>query len=243
MRKEGFDKKLLRLHKEEKHIWRIVHTSEPVLLEKPIRKGWKRHFELRDDLKDKPDSEFFRTLLDKINTVTYVRKKGFNPRKRKTWKKSLFRYKQGLRTFSVYDFERRHCRLTEEEKQYFEPVVLWRNKRPYIDRYQFAEPRRFVLRIRPYYVTHANALHPSLNSRADEINNRLVRNHLRHKVWKLLDGSIKYNKSFVDRNPHPFKNKPFSCVLDMYEEEKQTMADLAEQNLYENSHIEKQRPE
>lgn len=222
---------MIRLYREEKHIWRTVHTGEPVLLEKPIRKGWKRHFELREELKDKPDTEFFQTLLDKINTVTYARNKRFAPHKRRAWRESLLRYRQGLRTFGDYTFSGRHCPLTDGEKKYFTPVFTWRSKRPYIERYEFAEPWRFVLRIRPYYITHAVALDPSLQSRGAEIENYSTRNDLRHRMGKLLGERSNHKRCTVDRHPHPFKNKPFTYILDMYEKEKQYMAGSAEQKM------------
>ena len=53
--RQAFEKKILRLYREERKLDDIIWNMEYEKLEKPIQRGFKRHFELTEAIKKSKD--------------------------------------------------------------------------------------------------------------------------------------------------------------------------------------------
>lgn len=233
LRKKGTEKKLLVWHREEQKLYSEKWQQELVLLDSPIRKGWKRHFILRDDLRNRPDAPFFEALLEKINTVEYSRNKKFRMQKRRMKKYRYVLHTQKLKYITEYHYHHlTRCPLSKEEKEYFIPEYGYGSKTLYVKHYVFNQPWRYVLSVKPHWITHARELDEVREKRLGEIKHHLETNHLRHKITKLTEGWEKYryiregtkNREYAAL----YHNKPFTQFLEMYEDEKQMQAEMAQ---------------
>jgi len=209
------EKQLIRLEKLRTKLWREKRQSQWIPLEEPYQKGWKRFFVLREDVRRSDTADFYQTLLNKINTVQYSRDKTFSTRKRRLRKYEYTVRTQALRELSVTEWNSPKLELTEKEKLLFYRYERWcyqsgRWKVGYV----FAEPWRFVLRVRPHIITEQRVIDAALEAEFRRLENYIERNNLGGKIHKLTRSRQGrwnwYNKKPI---PHPFKNKPLHVVL------------------------------
>ncbi|WP_294960475.1 hypothetical protein [uncultured Flavobacterium sp.] len=93
--KEDFEKHLIQLRKLEVELWEKRKNLPLVPLKIPYQKGWQRNFKLRDDVARSAEAEFFRNLLEKINTWQFSPEKSFKrKKKRKREKADIFMLKR-----------------------------------------------------------------------------------------------------------------------------------------------------
>jgi hypothetical protein len=213
MQYEDFDKKLLRLNKEEDKLIKLKRNLgwEPLI--PPVQKGWKRFFVLREDVARSKQAEFFENILKKINTYDWHYRKDFRVRYRRFGTKKYKVKGQSLLRPCEWQFNR--IGFTEEEKQFFYEVWETDSWRGPVKRYVFSEPWRFVLWVRPNIIDKVKRRDEVIEKRLKEIDNYLDRNNYCARLDKLLRGN-RYNgwKGFEDpREKHPFRNKSFHQVL------------------------------
>lgn len=216
---EDYYKKLFHLEKRKRKLWKLERELPPVPLEQPYQKGWVRYFVLRDDVKRSPQAEFFTQFLTKINTEVYSNNKKFYFKRKGKTTKVKYTYDQKLKSFYESDWKRSTNPLTDKEKEYFRPSLVWNqeNNETYL-KYAFTEPWRYVLRVRPYYVTHRKGLDPNLESETREIENYLDRKHLRSIIYNRVYGK---KDTWSDRrgkpDPDSLKNRTFASIIEEYE--------------------------
>lgn len=213
---KDYHKRLLHLSRRERKLCKLERELPLVPLEQPYQKGWVRFFVLRDDVRRSVDAEFFTQLLSKINTEIYSSNKKFYFKKGKS--RFKYTYNQSFKSFSESQWLNPLINtLTEREKSYFSPMLLWDEygKQHYI-KYVFTEAWRYVLRIKPNYITHRRGLDPDLKSEIKEIENFLDGRYLRSVVFNKFYGQ-KYNWQKSDK-PDDFKNRTFASIIDEYNE-------------------------
>ena len=132
-------------------------TMPLVPLEKPYQKGYVRFFVVRDDVKCSKLGDFFENLLAKINTYQYADNRKFQKKKKRRGKRIYLPRKQELLSFRLWEWVDaiEKGKLVAEECKYFMKVERYNSvcKRFEIY-YEFAEPWRFMLRVRPNIITH-----------------------------------------------------------------------------------------
>jgi hypothetical protein len=218
---EDFDKKLIQLYKEEKKLYQQKRNLGWQELNPPVQKGWVRYFVLRDDVGRNRHADFFESILKKINTYEYSWRKDFKKKKRKRGRKIYVVKPQSL--LRLYEYQFNKMQFNTAEKQFFREVweLDWR-KKP-VKRYEFVEPWRYVLKIKPYLIDKVRIKDSILEARIQGIQNYLERNDLRGKQVRLLKGSWKRwrcNKEFEKYNEvNQFRNKSLLEVLDLIKQE------------------------
>lgn len=128
-----------------------------VPLEKPYQKGYVRFFVLREDVRQGKQADFFATLLEKINTYQYADNRKFQKKKKRRRKPVYVARKQELCSFSQREWERalESGKFSAKECAYFARMEHFnRQKDRFETYYEFTEPWRFELRVKPNMITH-----------------------------------------------------------------------------------------
>jgi hypothetical protein len=185
--KKDVEKQIRKKYQRSKELWEIRRNIPLVPLEKPYQKGFVRFFVVRDDVKRSKDGDFFEGILNKINTKMYSETRKFLKKKRKFGRRIYVIRDQKLVQLSEYQWNDPKLGLTTREKQYFlkrEEYNPFRKR--YNIYYEFIEPWRFVLRVKPNMITHFKPLRSNLEKEIDELNSYLSQ----HKIVGLVNKKI-----------------------------------------------------
>lgn len=222
----AFEKKLIRLHREEWAMRKAMDTLGYEKLDPPIQRGFKRFFVLRDDVARSDDAKFFQAILDKINTVQYSWKKDFKQMHRRGGSKVYVVRDQELQRLSHSCMKKKG--FSEREKTYFIQVTVPKGKPgEMLWLYTFTEPWRFRLKVERNMMTRTRIKDFDLVQRAHEIANYLDRNFLRPKMYRIVLGRYQwrlrydYGGELPRYSWDPFKNRSFADILDEYMPEKE----------------------
>jgi hypothetical protein len=214
MRYKDFDKQLIQLYKEENALYVQKRNLGWEPLHPPVQKGWIRHFVLREDVARGKHAIFFEGILKKINTYDYSWKKDFKKKERKRGRKIYVLKPQYFLKPYAYQFSK--MAFNDNEKQFF--IEIWEldcRKQP-VKRYEFTEPWRFVLKIRPNMIDKVRVKDVKLESRLKEIDNYLERNDYRKRQHKIAYGYYKRKrwKGFDKYNEvNEYKNKSLIQII------------------------------
>lgn len=221
----AFDKRLRRVEKEYDRVWEQIRNLGYEDLNPPVQRGYKRLFVLTEETRYSSRADFYRGILDKINTIWYSPHKTFKERKRKIAKWRYQRRNEQLLQ-QPDDWTFRNKKFTEEEAKYFFPVEyydypckMWRV------RYVFCEPWRFVLRVRPHMLTQIQRRDPELETYSDELDK--IRERYRGRLTKLRGGNTsgwyRWYKRYAVKEKYrynPLYNKPIHEIMETYNTEK-----------------------
>jgi hypothetical protein len=213
MQYEDFDKKLLRLRREEKKLDELNRNLGWETLTPPVQKGWKRFFVLRDDVARSKHCEFFENILNKINTFDWHYRRDFKVKKRRYGKGKYAVKTQILLRPCESHFQK--LGFNEVEKSFFYDAWKWEGGKRLYKYYVFKEPWRFVLRVRPNMIDKIKRIDAAIQSRSKEIDNYLERNNYRNQLWKILDGNV-HDRWYAERlRPveNVLKNKSIRQIL------------------------------
>jgi len=215
LQKEDSEKQLRALHRLDMKLWREKQKLPLVPLQAPYQKGWVRTFRLRDDVARSSKAEFYQALLEKINTRDFCNDKSFMRKKGGKRKKGSEPREQWLQTFTEEEWTNEKFKLTEQEKQHF---FLKEYSNPFNrsvqKRYTFIEPWRYVLKVRPYIITHAKLLDEVLEQQMQQLDNRIERHHLGPKIRKLIYGKgYRYRTGEKHQYYNPIKNKQLPDIV------------------------------
>lgn len=221
--KEDFEKHLIQLRKREKELWKKRKDLPLIPLENPYQKGWQRSFVLREDVARSSEDEFYRTLLEKINTWQFSSEKSFK-RKKKRKRRNVYVEKiQTVKEFSEWEWKSPKLELTEKEKVHFYKRERWcSNFKRYKIHYVFNEPWRYVLRVSPYMITHTKMVDSDLESEIQLLENYIVNLDLRNKINRLIHGSSLKWSYYEKENPKetsPIKNISLNTLYQQYLDE------------------------
>jgi len=213
---KDFDKRLIQIAKEQSELWQIRYNLGWEPLVPPIQKGWKRSFILREDVAATTDAEFFKRILEKINTYHWSPQKNFRVKKRRFGRKYYVVKPQQLKEFYEGDFERQ--KFGDRERQCFDKVYIYHKKHlPPMIKYVFRESWRFVLQVRPNIIDKVRIRDHELESRIRRIRDYIERNGYNGRLDKIVYGR---SLSRCDRGgimfdeQDPLKNKPLTRILD-----------------------------
>jgi hypothetical protein len=221
MQYEDFEKHLIHLHKEQKGLWeqRRKLGWEPLI--PPVQKGWKRFFVLRDDVERGKHGEFFKNILDKINTKDVSHRKDFLVRRRKYGKK--FYVVRGQKLLEPTEDQFRKLEFNDSEKLFFHEEWKLDWGKCLRKHYVFNEPWCFVLRIRPNMIEKVRVRDEALEARIKAIDNYMERNDFEKKQARLLRGHYKRGRCWSDVEKYdemnPFENWPLERIRDSLKEE------------------------
>jgi hypothetical protein len=161
--KKDVEKQIRKKYKRSKELWEIRRNIPLIPLEKPYQKGYVRSFAVRDDIKISKDGDFFEGILNKINTYSYSESRKFLKKKRKFGRRIYVPREQKIHHLSSYQWNDPKLGLTIRERQYFLKKEEYNPFRKRYDTYyEFIEPWRFTLRIKPYMITHYKPLDSEL---------------------------------------------------------------------------------
>lgn len=216
MQYKDLDKKLIRLYKEERHLWKLQGDPWWEPLVPPVQKGWIRYFVLREDTARSRQADFFESILKKINTYQYDWKKDFKKKKRKRGRKIyVVKHQELLRPYEHY-FKR--LAFTKDEEQFFSQVYEKNQKGELSKRYVFKEPWRFVLKVKPNMIDKIRKIDSVTEARIKEIDNYMIQNQYRGRQTNLLCGHDRYNwrrYAINYRENYQYKFKSLIQVLDL----------------------------
>lgn len=190
--KKDVEKQIRKKYKRSKELWKLRRNVLSIPLERPYQKGFVRFFVVRDDVKRSKDGDFFEGILNKINTYMYSESRKFLKKKRKFGRKIYIEKEQKLYRIFPWQWEDPKFGLTVRERQYFvrkeNDYPLKKTSNIY---YEFIEPWRFALRVRPYMITHYKPLDLELEKEYDEINSYIkqykIEGFIRKKIYGKSD--------------------------------------------------------
>ncbi len=218
--KEDREKQLLRLYEQSKELYEAQRNLPMVPLNEPFQKDWKRTFAMhKSDLYgDKVD--FYQCLLDKINTAQYSRDKQFrDPLHRKKNGQKLYRiHDQSIKEFEAYEWNDPKLLFTDKERELFQRVEYWHTIfRQQRVKYVFTEPWRYKLIVTANIIYEVREEDGILKQMESELDNYLRRANLWNAIYKVRDGSVyNWKREMPEKAKYrnPFKNKPFTAMLD-----------------------------
>lgn len=153
--KKDIEKQIRKKYKRSNELWNLRRNIPWIPLEKPYQRGFVRFFVLSDDVKRSKDADFYEGILKKINTYMYSESRLFLKKRRKFGRRIYVEKAQKLNSISFYSWIDPKFGLVPRERQYF---LRKEEYNPFRKRaetyYEFIEPWRFTLRIRPHIITH-----------------------------------------------------------------------------------------
>lgn len=218
-KKEDLDKQLLQIIRKRKLLWKQRLDLPMVPLENPYQKGWKRHFVLREDIQRSPNAAFYVQLLEKINTVQYHAEKSFKLKKKRKRRKAPLEKRQFLQEFSEWQWQHHSLKLTELDKAHFHLYEqISKNGKEKLLRYRFNEPWRYVLQVKPHFITAVKMLDQALEQEIKLLGNHVDYHHLQPRMDKLTGGCYRYQK-WRKINNRSYRNRLQKDALLSYLEE------------------------
>ncbi len=218
--KEDREKQLLEKYYEWIRLRKVKRDLPMIPLQEPYQKGWKRFFVLRPDQLFTQSAAFYSQLLEKINTVAYNSERKFimKVKYRFSRKRVPVEIPQSLKYFDVQEWNDPKLNLTEREKALFEPTWHYETQTGmYSTRYMFRDPWRYVLKVSPNIISEVKMMDSELEQQIAEIQNYLDREGLMPLAEKAAHGEVYSWSRFEpeqEKHKSPFKNKPFTAMLD-----------------------------
>ena len=215
---EARDKKLIRLYKEEKELRKRKYNLPMIDLSPPIQKGYKRFFVVREDVKRSKMGSFYENLLQKINTFQYSSTKIFKKKAKRKGKKVLVDIEQKLNV--IYPHELKKLKLDERQLNCFDyKIVLEVLGKTIREKhfYEFKEPWRYVLRIRPNMIDKVKAFDSELEQRIAELDTILYENHKSNGRLIKMKGWCRYIYKNQEKYINPLKNKSLNQIIKNFE--------------------------
>jgi len=184
-------------------------TLPLVPLEKPYQKGYVRFFVLREDVRQGKQADFFATLLEKINTYQYADNRKFQKKKKRRRKPVYVARKQELRSFSQRELERAldSGEFSVKEYLYFAKVECFnRQKDRFETYYEFTEPWRFELRVKPNMITHYRPVDIAIERELAELD-KIIDNHknwgtITHKIYGRRNSWNQFQKRYEPKEKY-----------------------------------------
>ena len=185
--KKDLEKQIRKQYKRCTELWDLRCNIPLVQLKNPYQKGFVRFFKVRDDVKRSKDGNFFEGILNKINTKMYSENRKFLKKKRKFGRRIYVNREQKLIQLSTFQWNHPKLGLSIREKQYFLKREEYNPFRKcYSVYYEFIEPWRFILSVKPNIITHYKPLNSDLEKEIDRLDSFLNQ----HKIAGLVNKKI-----------------------------------------------------
>ncbi|WP_177762174.1 hypothetical protein [Flavobacterium sp. I3-2] len=207
--KTDFEKKIRLNNKRQKELWNEKQTIPLVPLAVPYQKSYVRYFVLRDDIKNEKDITFFSEILKKINTEQFSYSKKFTKKKKQYRKRIDVPTTQYLRLLYPYEYSGKDSKLNEREREYFIQTQVYNQfTKTFQTFYEFIQPWRFRLIVKPNMITHYKPINSELERELAEIDKFCDAYKNRGLYYKkIAGGSYSYHSKPNLKNP--FKGKKF----------------------------------
>jgi len=178
--KEQKDKELLALERERNELWKKRRVPIEYTEVKPIRNGWIRYFDLREDLKGRPDYKYLREILDKCNCQQFCRNKKFNYGRR-SW---IYRMDKEFHLKEVFDKEFQQFSERAQKEFWKEERVNWSGAvygiwHPAIPEWML------TIKVKPHYIRYFASFDTEVESKLDRMENRIHSHNLYPRLNKL----------------------------------------------------------
>lgn len=166
---EANDKKLIAL---QRRMWKLYEQQRelPLIeLEKPIQRGFKKFFVLRDDIARRRDAKDFERILSVINRTIYSRKEDFKVKKYHNNQTEDIPHVIG----HVPEYKWDDLGWPEHFKKWFSLTTRHHNGKYgsmySIKAYYFTHDYMFVTKTAPYFITHVRQVDSNLERELKEI--------------------------------------------------------------------------
>jgi hypothetical protein len=142
-------KEKIKIQRELEELYDIKRNQNLIPYDKPVKYGYKKVFDLRDDIKNRDDAWVFFKCIELVGKTVWNRDKSF---KRKIKKGKYEFVNPGFGYISEKTYEAQHPAV----KKYFSEITYGhREYHPYWKRYQCHAPSFFfVVKTKPNYITH-----------------------------------------------------------------------------------------
>lgn len=189
--KNNKKKEALSLWREMLRIQEAQRKLGYIELEKPVFKGYKKFFVLREDYCNRDDAYVFKEILQHVQNEIHCRDKLFLTKDWKTGKKIPMEHSICTLTKKKYDS------LSDRCKKYF--ISYWHtnkyNKQREL-RYQFTIPYIFLPKMDKWYITKLPVIDSELKRREKEIEKQLHSN--KEELWSILHKAMGWRHSYWD---------------------------------------------
>ncbi|CAI8927438.1 hypothetical protein [Chryseobacterium sp. IT-36CA2] len=185
--RKDVEKQIRKKYKHSKELWIIRRNIPWIPLDEPYQRGFVRFFAVREDVMRTENGFFFDGILKKINTYMYSESRKFLKKKRKFGRRIYVEREQKINRISSYLWNDPKFGLTPKERQYFLKLEKYCPiKKTYEIYYEFMEPWRFVLRVRPNIITHYKPVDFELEKEYAELESYLCQ----HKIAGIINKKI-----------------------------------------------------
>jgi hypothetical protein len=177
-KKELKVKDAFKLERERNEIWYQLGKIQQIKLDKPIFKGWKKRYVLRDDVKRRDDAHKIQEVLDRVNTTVYCNNKDFKDSKGRDMHHSLgiipdprfWRYYSSSRTAAESEWIKDHRKWIGGTSWLSDCDAHCYRAAPH---YHFRNKWMLDNEVTEWYWTHYTPVDPILESRLQEISNKM----------------------------------------------------------------------
>lgn len=223
-------KKLRRINEDYQRICDQIRHLGYEELNPPVRKGYKRLFAQTDETINSSRAEFYKNILEKINTIRYSPDRIFKEKKKMKIRKWKYRKDpaQELKEVSAYEFHHKDIFTEEEKNCFYEVEFFYSPARMYQTKYIFKEPWRFELKVKPHYITKVKRKDILLEQRQDELAKYIERDESQRRLVKINGGNgYVWKKIYNEKEDrkrcayNSLKNTPLYRVMDDYIKEKE----------------------
>ncbi|SHL39450.1 hypothetical protein SAMN05444360_101381 [Chryseobacterium carnipullorum] len=207
------EKQIRKKYKRSKELWHLRRNIRWIPLENPYQRGFVRFFVVNDEVKRSEDEDLFEGILKKINTYMYSESRLFLKKRKKFGRRIYVEKAQKLNRISFYAWTDPKFGLTPRERQYFlknEEYNPFRKRNETY--YEFIEPWRFTLRIRPNMITHYKPVDAELEKEYAEIELYISQYKVAGIIQKTING--KSNAWKKEYETELIKSRKYaSCIL------------------------------
>lgn len=203
---EEKDKKIIRFCKRLYELRRAEREIPLVPLPKPIQRGFKKSFKLREDISRRNDAHIFKRILGVINTTVYCKTQDFKVKKYHS--NQLTDIPHSLDYISEYEWGK--LNWPQSLKKWF----ILRSKhidtkyglsRIPIKGYYFSHPYFFDTKIEPHFVTHTCPVDVNIKREIAEIEAFMTNNSGWARLGHLKGYTHRQDKIYQcrqDKNKH-----------------------------------------
>ena len=190
-------------YKRRKEIFIEQKEIPLVPLKEPYQKGFERYFVLREDIKKENEIEFFTQILKKINTSQYAETRKFVKKRKRNGKRIYVPRIQELKQLQPYEYSGPHSILNDEERRYFACIQVYDPKtKRFKGIYEFLQPWRFRLIIKPNMITHYKPLDIDLKREEAQIDHFFDKyKNQGILLKKIVGGGYSYERKPKFKNP------------------------------------------
>lgn len=208
--KQAKEKYIRKQYKRSTEIYKEMKEVPLVPLAVPYQLGFKRYFILTEHVTNEKDVPFFEGILKKLNNLQYSNSRKFEKKRKRHRKRVYVPIIQKLNTISTYHFEGPSAILDDHERQYFRLIRAYNPQiKSFYEYYEFIEPWRYRLIVKPNMITHYRPLIPELEIEQAEIR-KFLYSHKNNGllIKKFLGGSYSWRSAPTFKNP--FRKQKFS---------------------------------